>query len=59
MNRLQELIFIALGEASMCWSERPSGVFESDRAVEIGNKLIQDILLALEEPNDKVLHRVS
>lgn len=39
----EELIFTALGEASMCWSETPSGVFDSTRAQQIGEKLYADL----------------
>jgi len=31
-EQLQKIVFEALGEASMCWSEIPQGVFESTRA---------------------------
>lgn len=33
----------ALGEASMCWSETPKGVFESSRCLEISKKLVLGI----------------
>lgn len=36
---LREKIGIALGEASMCWSEIPTGVFHSERATQILNDL--------------------
>ena len=32
-------ILLAIGEASMCWSETPKGVFDSSRAIKIGEKL--------------------
>lgn len=35
-------IGIAIGEASMCWSEVPKGVFESSKAKEITNNLKKD-----------------
>jgi hypothetical protein len=43
-EKLDELIFTAIGEASMCWAN-PSGagVYQDQRATEIGNKLIQGI----------------
>jgi len=42
MNKEQKsLIFQALGEASMCWSETPKGVFDSNNAERIGNELIK------------------
>lgn len=37
---LRELIGIAIGEAFMCWSETPSGVFDSDRASKIAGRLL-------------------
>lgn len=37
---LSAAVFQALGAASMCWSEGPSGVFESDIAKEIGEALL-------------------
>jgi hypothetical protein len=43
LNSWEELIIIAMGEASMCWSETPKGVFDSTRALEIGKKLLKDI----------------
>lgn len=38
-----ELIFTALGEASMCWNPRPTGEFDSTRATRIGEKLITQL----------------
>lgn len=38
-QKIKTAIFEALGEASMCWSETPKGVFDSTHAEEIGNKL--------------------
>lgn len=40
-EQLQKIVFEALGEASMCWSEIPQGVFESTRALEIGNRIMK------------------
>jgi len=37
---LHTAVFQALGAASMCWSETPGGVFESERASEIGHALL-------------------
>ena len=44
-DKLEELIFISLGRASMCWSEIPKGVFDSTTAAELG----REILKAVEE----------
>lgn len=44
-DKLEELIYISLGRASMCWSEIPKGVFDSTTAAELG----REILKAVEE----------
>ena len=42
MNEEQEaVVFQALGKASMCWSEIPSGTFDSKQAKWIGISLIK------------------
>lgn len=33
-------VFLALGAASVCWDETPTGVFDSTRAKQIGEELI-------------------
>ena len=43
LNNWEESIMTAMGEASMCWSETPKGVFDSTRALQIGKKLLEDI----------------
>ena len=40
METKNELIFQALGAASMCWSGTPSGIFDSTRCKQIGDELI-------------------
>ena len=40
---LEEVVFQGLGEASMCWSETPKGVFDGEHAVRIGNEIMQAI----------------
>lgn len=55
MEALKEKIFTALGSASMCWSETPMGVFDSNNCLEIGNKLIEDIKQYIKENNDKTI----
>jgi hypothetical protein len=51
MQRIKELIYTAIGEASMCWSEAPEGVFDSENAARIGDELIA--ALTKEEVFDK------
>ena len=43
LNNWEKLIMRALGEASMCWSETPKGVFDNIKAAQIGKKLLRDI----------------
>lgn len=44
-----ELVFQALGAASTCWEQRPSGVFDGEQASDIGNALLYELGL----PGDK------
>jgi hypothetical protein len=43
MDELKALVFQALGQASMCWSEGPKGTFDSAQAKNIGDELITAI----------------
>ena len=55
---LRKVVGEAVGEASMCWSETPSGVFESTRALGIVNKILDACRLASvvsEEKIEKIL----
>lgn len=38
----EELVGEGIGEASMCWSEIPSGVFDSSKAKEINDKILDE-----------------
>lgn len=42
-SKQKQLIFEALGEASMCWSQTPLGIFDSTAASKIGDKLIKNL----------------
>ena len=42
-DKLRQIVFTALGEASMCWSETPRGIFDSVGATIVGDKLLKDI----------------
>ncbi len=46
-KELKSKVFEALGEASMQWEPRPSGVFDSRECEKVGNKLWQVINAAL------------
>ena len=37
---IESAIFQALGEASMCWDPRPTGIFDSTRCKDVGERLI-------------------
>ena len=39
-EKLREIVFINIGQASMCWSEFPKGVFNSKKAKELGDEII-------------------
>ena len=44
LNDWEKLIMEAIGEASMCWSNvDKAGVFDAEKAKQIGKKLLQDI----------------
>lgn len=47
---LKGRVFETLGTASMCWSETPTGVFDSTLATRIGEELWKEILPYLPEP---------
>lgn len=40
---IENRIYEALGEASLCWSETPKGVFDDVKAKEIGDQLVDKI----------------
>ena len=61
MAELNQLIFEALGEASMCWSETPKGIFDGNKAKIIGDDLISKIMELIDINNDnttELLHDI-
>lgn len=40
---LSQVLSVAIGEASMCWSRTPKGTFNSNRASEIVDEIISKI----------------
>ena len=40
---LNRIVFEAIGEASMCWKEIPTGTFDSQKAEKVALQLIADI----------------
>lgn len=56
---IEELIFQALGAASVCWDSVPSGVFDSTHAKEIGDEVVARIKqMAAEYHREETLHIV-
>lgn len=53
MNRekLLDIIFQNLGTASMCWSQYPKGVFNSELATKLGYEIVDAIDKYIEEQN--------
>ena len=43
MSGLEEKIYTAIGQASMCWSETPKGVFDEALANKIAKDLVEYI----------------
>lgn len=43
ITELEKVVFEALGQASMCWDPRPTGVFDSQMAVVVGDNLMREI----------------
>lgn len=39
-NELKEKVMQAIGEASMCWKPLPMGEFNSEKAEEVGDRLL-------------------
>ncbi len=39
-SSLEEAVYQSLGAASVCWSETPSGEFDSTRAAALGKQLV-------------------
>jgi hypothetical protein len=49
MKSIKKRIAQIIGEASMLWSETPTGVFQSDRAVELTDEIINNIKKPIDE----------
>lgn len=59
MKELEKLVYQALGEASMCWSQVPKGIFQSNKAVEIGEKLIKAIQALSQSEGESVIKEIE
>jgi len=40
---LETNVYFALGQASMCWSEIPNGIFQSERCNKVAEELVESI----------------
>lgn len=48
-DELLEIIFQNIGQASMCWSQYPKGIFNSEKATQLGYEIISAIDKYIEE----------
>jgi hypothetical protein len=53
MDKLEELVYVSIGHASMCWSERPKGVFDGAEA----RKVAEELLKGIREHEQELLER--
>lgn len=44
MKPFSEIVDEAIGEASMCWSEEPKGIFNSTKAKEIADRILASVV---------------
>ena len=51
-EKLTELVYINLGRASMCWSDIPSGAFDSTKAAELGKEIMEAVEKYIEEDKE-------
>jgi hypothetical protein len=58
-EKLTELVYINLGRASMCWSDIPSGVFDSTKAAELGKEIMDAIEKYIEDKEEQKKHIVD
>lgn len=50
-DKIEELIHLSIGRASMCWSEIPSGIFND----EVAAKIAQELITAIREDKIKAI----
>jgi hypothetical protein len=58
-NSIEKKIHEAIGEASMCWKPRPTGVFDSRRAAEIADKLVDAVKELVKSERIKLLRGLN
>jgi hypothetical protein len=49
MNNIEQRINEIIGEASMCWSETPTGVFDSEKASKLAEEIMTHIKYPIKE----------
>jgi hypothetical protein len=52
-DKIKEQVYMAIGEASMCWSETPNGVFNSTRASQIAERILNMMPLELNKIGER------
>jgi hypothetical protein len=53
-DEISRRVFEALGEASMCWSETPTGIFDSTHAKTVGDNLVAFIESHVDRLNEDI-----
>lgn len=53
LDDMKRIVFEAIGEASMCWSEAPTGIFESTRAKAIGENVMKAISTYIHQAEER------
>ena len=51
-------IYEIIGEASMCWSDTPKGIFDSTRAKKLGDEIVKDFV-SMEDERTELIEVVS
>jgi hypothetical protein len=42
-NSIEELVYVAIGAASMAWNPRPDGAYDTDMAISIAETLVKQL----------------
>lgn len=57
-EKLEKLVYQAIGNASLSWDPKPKGCFDSSQALTIGEELVDEII-KLEEQDKELEEAVS
>lgn len=59
MEKFEEQIFQAIGRASMCWSEIPTGIYDSTEATKIGSDLVTLLQTEIAKRNNETVRQLK